>query len=136
MTIIGFTGTQDGCTHDQKEMLRILVGAGTVFHHGDCVGADADAHAIAQSLGLRTVCHPPDIAKKRAFTINSVTMNPKGYIRRNHDIVDACEILLACPKFNVEELRSGTWATIRYAKRIGKRVCIIFPDGTMTRFNC
>ena len=30
---------------------------------------------------------------------------------------------------NHEELRSGTWMTIRYAKKIGKKLVIIWPNG-------
>lgn len=36
----------------------------------------------------------------------------------------------AAPKDFKEELRSGTWATIRYAVKQQKRVIIIFPDGS------
>ena len=128
---IGFTGTQIGTTTAQRAVLMQLLVAGTEFHHGDCVGADENAHAIASSLGLRTVCHPPINPAKRAFTENDETREPKDYIARNHDIVDETDFLLATPKFNAEELRSGTWATIRYAKKSGKRVGIIFPDGSI-----
>ena len=34
-----------------------------------------------------------------------------------------------------EILRSGTWATIRYARKKSKKVMLIFPDGTMTKEN-
>ena len=43
-------------------------------------------------------------------------------------LVDACEVLLATPK-GPEKLRSGTWATVRYARKVGKRIVIIEPDG-------
>lgn len=121
--IIGFTGTQIGMSDRQKMSLRrhlVSVGA-TEFHHGDCIGADADAHWIAIGLGCRIVIHPPEISSKRAFCKWADCELPaKPYLDRNHDIVDCCDKLIAAPKSLEEELRSGTWATVRYAKKAGK----------------
>ena len=49
---------------------------------------------------------------------------------RNHKIVGAVHLLIATPKTDKEELRSGTWATIRYAKKVRLSTCIVYPDGT------
>jgi hypothetical protein len=96
------------------------------FHHGDCVGADAEADdLIAQIGGCKIVIHPPDNPRKRAFKTRypgRIVLPAKPYLMRNHDIVDATDILIAAPKTNEEELRSGTWATIRYAMKQGKEV--------------
>jgi hypothetical protein len=127
----GFTGTQQGCTEPQWTVLLVELKKATEFHHGDCVGADAEAHAIAKSFGAWTVCHPPLIEKSRAFTVNDETREPKDYLVRNHDIVDETAFMIACPKGMSEELRSGTWATIRYARKRGKSGIIIFPDGSV-----
>jgi hypothetical protein len=43
----------------------------------------------------------------------------------------AAAMLAACPK-GPEERRSGTWATVRYARKTGKPVVIFWPDGTVT----
>ena len=52
--------------------------------------------------------------------------HPKPYLDRNRDIVDACEVLLATPD-GPERLRSGTWSTVRYARKIGKPVEVRLP---------
>lgn len=57
--------------------------------------------------------------------------DPLPPLERNHRIVDACDVLIACPKDAQEQLRSGTWATVRYARKQGKRVIVITPDGTV-----
>jgi len=44
--------------------------------------------------------------------------------------VDETEWLWAIPGEFKEVLRSGTWSTIRYARKKGKKVLIIWPDGS------
>ena len=53
---VGFTGTQIGMSPLQKKtftkLIKFLLADNkiTSFHHGDCVGADADAHNIVKQL--------------------------------------------------------------------------------------
>jgi len=45
-------------------------------------------------------------------------MPEKTYLERNLDIVKNSSLLIACPiNKNKEELRSGTWSTIRKARK-------------------
>lgn len=129
---IGFTGTRQGMSQVQKDSLyRILEDyreAGEVeFHHGDCLGADDEAHDIAIQTHCSVVVHPPKIATFRAFRHEAgvKVLPPKDYFDRNHDIVDATDFLIAAPKTDHEELRSGTWATVRYADKKGKKVTLL-----------
>jgi len=128
---IGFTGTQRGMSYEQGETLLAFLSRNETneFHHGDCIGADAEAHEIAKACHIPIYIHPPLIPKKRAFKHSKFTYPPKLYLERNHDIVDVCSILIACPHSRSEEMRSGTWATIRYAKKKNKETKIIWPDG-------
>jgi hypothetical protein len=99
----------------------------THFHHGDCVGADAEVAKLAYKLGFIIVAHPPINEKKRAFCqFNHVVLRQREYLTRNRDIVDACKILVAVP-YGPEILRSGTWSTVRYARRVGRTVDLIMP---------
>ena len=91
---VGFTGTRKGLTIEQEETLWELLDQYWVqncsFHHGDCIGADAKAAEVAARLGYNIHMHPPTNQSARAFTSFShqVVHLPKGYIERNHDIVD------------------------------------------------
>jgi len=127
--IIGFTGTRKGMTDDQKEAFKAFLEAHKPeeFHHGDCVGADADAHKIAKKLKIKIVIHPPEDGKHRAFCKGGKILKPKPYLERNHDIVGVCSVLIACPKQKREIRRSGTWATVRYARKMNKALSIMFP---------
>jgi hypothetical protein len=96
-------------------------------HHGDCVGADAQFHELARAKGLISIAHPPTDSKYRAFCKDGTQLAPKPYLERNHDIVNACDVLIVCPKERTEVLRSGTWATYRYGRKQGKKVKLILP---------
>jgi hypothetical protein len=124
---IGFTGTQIGMTDFQKaefeKIISMYIGE---FHHGDCIGADADAHDIAEKY-LTCVIHPPIKPEKRAFKKATIVHEKKPYLNRNRDIVNSCELLIATPKEITNQTRSGTWWTIRYAKKIKRKCLIIYP---------
>lgn len=131
---VGFTGTQKGMTTDQRDVLtNLLVCSNSTFHHGDCVGADEEADAIARKAGFRIHLHPPINDSKRAFCGNADDMRepPKPYMERNEDIVAVSGILFATPSGPEDQNpRSGTWATIRRAIKRGIVVIIIMPDGS------
>jgi hypothetical protein len=139
--IIGFTGTQKGLTEKQKDMLQSLLqvveGAKeeNELHHGDCVGADAEAHEFAVESSFRVVIHPPNINDRRAFCHGGLILPPKSYLDRNQDIVDSCKYLVGCPASMKEEIRSGTWSTIRRARKKGIPIIIIWPNGAYTQEN-
>ena len=141
---IGFTGTRGGMTEHQrrgvKAILRTKMPKTENLHHGDCVGADSEVHDLAIALGIPLIVHPPVEPSNRAFrdvhrdslsrTREVTILEPKPYLERNHDIVDATDVLIAAPS-GEEQLRSGTWATIRYARKSGKEVWIVMPSGEM-----
>jgi hypothetical protein len=132
---IGFTGTQIGLTLKQKKSLHnALTKLRKVefkFRHGDCIGSDAEASLIAKDLNYKITLHPPINNKKRAFCEADEILPAKDYLDRNHDIVNCSRVVLGCPKEPNEILRSGTWSTIRYARKIGRDLIIIYPDGSI-----
>lgn len=127
-----FTGTQAGMTAPQwAKFLDVLAGlAPQWFHHGDCIGADAQAHSAAVRV-CEIHIHPCTITAKRAWCAGAHLMSiPLSPLDRNKMMVDDCEALIATPRLMVEELRSGTWSTIRYARKCRKPVHIVWPDGS------
>src|SRR5258708_4630558 len=99
----GFTGTQSGMTDHQKARLVIVLTdlmngvLGTLapqFHHGDCIGADAEAAAIAKTHGFWIVGWPCTITNKRAYFNSHDTHLPMEPLKRNHAIVNITERLI------------------------------------------
>jgi hypothetical protein len=54
-----------------------------------------------------------------------VLYKPKPPLARDRDIVNAVEFLIAAPKSDDQTLRSGTWTTIRYARKTGKEIWML-----------
>lgn len=138
---IGFTGTRRGMTEAQKvkvkETLEQYMGQ---FHHGDCFGADEEANDIVKVMRIPTgaprfdiFIHPPTDDSMRAYCMDLGTtiLSEKGYLTRNRDIVDQTNRLIATPEKMVEEAMGGTWATIRYARRLVRPIMIFWPDGSV-----
>ena len=130
---VGFSGSRSGMTKSQINKVDSLLTDDLltkVSHSGDCIGADEDFYKLSISHGLYLIGHPPNQDKLRAFCEFNEIRETKSYIVRNHDIVDESNWLLFTPLTSIEILRSGTWATIRYAKKKNKEGFIVWPNGT------
>lgn len=132
---LGFSGTRDGMIKSQRRFFEALIKkfvakntfSEKFFHHGDCIGADAEAHDIVREYGFEIIIHPPLSDKFRAFKEGDVILPRKDYILRNHDIVNAAHLVVIVPSTNAEMLRSGTWATKRYAESQQKLWKVLKP---------
>jgi hypothetical protein len=135
---VGVTGTRRGLSELQHEKAHGILyhmsrALGYRFlHHGDCVGADLELDKMAKLMSLKTICHPPVNNRYRANTVGHALVMPcRPYLERNHDIVAEVEVMLAFPGEQQEVLRSGTWATIRWAASKAVTCMIVFPDGSI-----
>jgi len=139
---IGFTGNQHGMSEIQYNVFRgiiILLNSqyDIVFHHGVCIGSDEDAHNIVMDYtNAKIQLHPP-IKTNKMFKVENnkriKTKDPKEYLERNRDIVNASRFIFATPKTNKEKTRSGTWSTIRYNRKKNKHTYIILPKGLVVK---
>ena len=132
--IIGFTGTRQGMTPRQHEIVGAMVRSScTEAHHGDCIGADEEFHGICVGAHVKVIIHPPEKRKWRAFC-KGIVLPEKDYLIRNRDIVDACELLIAAPKEQEEPAPTrgqGTWSTVRYARGKRRPCAIVKPSGAV-----
>lgn len=130
---VGFTGTRRGLTHQQRETLvKMLERVPFTAYHGDCLGADAEFHWLVRQhcpdAKIETL--PGDQPDMRANCEADFVHDPQPMLVRNAAIVALSDIMIACPAQRKELKRgSGTWATIRLAKKSRKPLFIIWPDG-------
>ena len=139
---VGFTGTQKGLTFLQADRLhtQMLKLGEFTLHNGQCEGADHAAFLLAGQWQRKIVLHPPTIKDKIFdFAANDYrglapeVREDKPYLLRNQNIVDESDMLIACPQEETEVTRSGTWSTIRKARKKGIPISIIFPSGRITK---
>lgn len=142
--VIGFTGSSAGVTDAQLSAGRLLLelarlGGSTHFAHGCCIGADESFALLARDARLSPVGFP---GRERGDRARSTTPNDVEYpvpagsapeLARNRLIVAASNFLLACPGGFLPMLRSGVWATVRYALTASVPVLVVLPDGDLAR---
>jgi hypothetical protein len=133
---VSVTGTRSGMTKQQKDRLKLLIGQlqPTTLMHGDCVGADADAHEIARAAGLTVEIFPCDLHTQRArcdVITGPTTIHPIAKpLARNNAMVARADLTIAFPRSKKEQLRgSGTWQTVRRCRLARKRFLVVYPDG-------
>lgn len=140
---IGFTGTQKGMSDLQRcAMANVLAKRlgdnrwqTSWLHHGDCIGADHEADVIARTYDYKIGIHPPLNPDKRAWCVpaqGDVIHPPMDYLDRNKVIVYSTEHLIAVPAYKSQSVRSGTWSTVRFARKLCRPITLIYPDGTIT----
>lgn len=132
--ILAFTGSRRGMTAPQQDAFLDYLRKShpRVLHHGDAIGADADAHEIAAAQGVEIHVHPGPDVTQRSFCHGGVVHPPKAFMDRNRDIVNASDRLVAAPATPEHETKgSGTWRTVRYARSLGRSITIIWPDGSV-----
>lgn len=129
----GFTGTRAGMRPFQFGMVRRVLSEGQplVFLHGGAVGSDFEAHGIWRELCPDTLANVWPADEKRALQFLKsprVKIEPvMPPLDRNVEIVKRSDMMIATPHSEKEEIRAGTWHTIRQALRIGCPTLIIWP---------
>jgi len=138
MKHLGFTGTKKGIGSDQRKALQ---GALAIFrekgylwmHNGDCIGADATAALLWRRVKGKIYLHPPIKTRFRANLVADISCEPLDYLARDRHIAESSEVLVATPSGFFEEVRSGTWTTVRYARKLRRHIFLVFPDGTVRK---
>lgn len=143
---IAVTATRRGLTSPQRECAKLNLAfhldQSIVLRHGMCSGGDTELHHIARELGVKPENghwiegHPGHSRNGLSshFVQTDVDLQHESleYLARDDVMVDRCDVLWGFPG-TVKPIQrgSGTWYTIRYARRIRKPLLIIYPNGSM-----
>lgn len=135
--IVTFTGTRKGMTKRQhSKMLELLAEfQPTHVRHGAAIGADEQFHSTCVYNDVPLIEVFPSNIKSQSMS--TIIEPPTGTLRihpaqdpltRNYLMVKGADLVIACPDTSVETIRSGTWATVRYADRLGRKIVVIKPQ--------
>lgn len=141
--IVAVTGTERGGTTAQLRLARAILFAWspTVLIHGGCIGVDDELDQLACELSIRREVFPAQVDYKKRVPEHlllgrkhsSVVIHPvQPPLVRNRIMVRRASRALALPGEAREVVRSGTWATVRFARTLLPReyVVVIAPDGS------
>ena len=140
MFSFGVSGTRYGMNSLQiaaaKYILQEIIASneyGVCMHNGSAIGADAQFFYLFKEFDdpyLLTIGHPSNIKADRHLCAHlkfDQIRKPFAPLVRNQHIVDESDLLIAAPAG--PEDTSGTWSTIRRARKKKIPVQIIYPDG-------
>ena len=144
--IVGFTGTRSGMSEAQDKEIRLLLVTALsqaklindidviTGLHGGCVGADMDFHNLMVEEKERFTIevypghssgNPSNLKFRGSYEDEAdIIHESQTHFKRNRDIVDKCDVLIATP-YTDHETGGGTWYTINYARKIGKKVIVL-----------
>lgn len=142
--ILGFSGTRMGMTAAQEyvvaDFIRARAGQISEVHHGCCVGADAEFHAlIRRHTSAKIIGHPPiseyQLHIKSLVDYTSMAdcdqlYQPADYLVRDDSILAVSEYMLFTPRTREPQQRgSGTWYCIRHWGEEPRT--IVYPTGSV-----
>lgn len=112
----------------------------TEFRTGAAKGIDTSAYFCAVAAFRDAITHRVFVPRGCRYNQDLVLFAKQehhdvvgidgGYLKRDDALVEGADLLLAFPDSDKEVLRSGTWATIRRARKRGIEVQMI-PLDTM-----
>jgi predicted Rossmann fold nucleotide-binding protein DprA/Smf involved in DNA uptake len=120
----------------KRLLAQLRVSGDDEFHYGACIGADSQAVLDAIDAGYTILAYPANNvpqAKQGLIPQQAILFKPRAALTRNKRIVDNSDILIVAPQRVSEQLRSGTWATVRYARKQGKPIIYVWPSGEVQR---
>ena len=136
---LAVTATRDGLTDEQAYIAMQLLDHALRLSHGAARGGDSQLHYLAHDRGVPCSIWPADNVPSNLSGLDiwdTDVIHPAGKaLDRNHDIILDGHALAAFPRLMQEELRSGTWAAVRFARKTDRPILIVWPDGTLTREN-
>lgn len=150
MTTYAFTGSRGPLTLEQSGYVRKVVNSLPLtqtdkVRQGGAKGVDFCVAKYVPSA-MQTVyapCsapwseyHPVGAILRRHTPEGGFATHAEDYLDRNREMVDGADVLIAFPKTAEEETRSGTWATIRYARKVGVEVHLYPLEDALNPCTC
>lgn len=149
MTVYGFTASRHLDANGQRLIDNVLTHAhpAELWVTGACIGGDQYIATVGAEAGIpQRIYVPGDTSRVDLDWLRAISKNPKvdaitlprgsTYQQRNQLIVrgQRIDVLVGFPQYTEDDprnLRSGTWQTIRIARKAGIPLSVtVIGDGT------
>jgi len=118
---LGFTGTREGLNEAQTSWLRAFLFENPPDQagHGACMGADIDFHNLVREVvpSCKIIAWPSTSNATRRECDADVVHDLMAPKKRDQLIVNFANYFVGCPHTDYEITQSGTWMTLRMARR-------------------
>ena len=136
---IAFTGSRNRLSDAQQFLIDLVITglpAHVVYVTGACVGVDAYVARLAHIVGRRVHTVVPMVYTAQFLDTHwmdhcDTSEEASTYRSRNTRMVELSDRLIAFPAYpenDSRSRRSGTWQTIRMARKAGKAVQVYVLD--------
>ena len=114
---VGFTGTRDGMSRWQASQLQYIL---ALFYHADRrIGlVPTLLYGTHESVELKSDAEAAKLATALGYAVRPYHAKRGEELDRDRRQVGDSNVLVAAPITDLEERRSGTWATVRYAREL------------------
>jgi hypothetical protein len=137
--IWGESGTREGATKLQVASVGWLWSRYDIslLHNGAYYrGVDRQLYHLAKGFQIPVILHPPHWDDIQVFWgIEDEQRDAAPSLVRNKNIILESECMVAIPRGIKEELRSGTWMTVRHTRKQSKPLAIVWPNGLISYEN-
>jgi hypothetical protein len=136
---VSVTATRDGITQKQADVFRREFAKVCCwqFFHGDCTGGDEQLASLVKyemsrkwgaEVRPRIVAYPSSLALQRAHFPSHVSAPAMPPLLRNKMMINIADITFAFPRTSQEIIRSDTWQSIRYCRKVRQPLYLCYPD--------
>lgn len=135
--IVSFAGASWGTTDEQDAVIEFCIQEmePSLLIHGGRPGADQVSRCIALSFGVPSYAYPSDLISQRAYSDSDFSYVPISEHEKNDTIAEMGDVLIACPDEYMETRHCASWDVVRHARRLGRKLVIIWPDGKICTEN-
>jgi hypothetical protein len=121
---VAFTGTRHGMNAAQVQQLRYVL---ALFCHADRhVGRTPEFHyGTHETAVLLADEQAANLAAEAGYTLVAHHALRGQELARDDEEAAVADVMVAAPQADREQQRSGTWATVRRARALGKPVVML-----------
>ncbi len=121
---VAFTGTRHGMNAAQLKQCRYVL---ALFYHADALVQQRPEfhYGTHETVTLLADEQAACMAKEAGYKLVPHHARRGHELERDEEEAAVADVMVAAPATDKEQLRSGTWTTVRRAQKLGKPVVML-----------